>query len=150
MPCQRRLHGDLRRLEVADFADHDRVRILAQHGAQRAGKGVADLGLNLDLGHSRHVVFDRILDRDDLLLAVVDLLQGRIEGRRLAGTSRAGDQDDAMRLGHLAAIQVQRVSGHAEAVQPGLLALLRQKPEHDRLAPDPGNRGDANVYFLAA
>ena len=42
-------------------------------------------------------VFDRVLDRDDLLLAVVDLLQGRIEGRRLAGSGRTGEQDQSRR-----------------------------------------------------
>jgi hypothetical protein len=33
---QRRLHGDLRRLEIAYLADHDDVGILAQDRAQRA------------------------------------------------------------------------------------------------------------------
>ncbi len=33
-----RLDGDFGGLEVADFADHDHVRILAQEGAQGAGE----------------------------------------------------------------------------------------------------------------
>ena len=40
---QRRLDGDLRRLEVADFADQDDVRVLAQERAQRRGEVQADV-----------------------------------------------------------------------------------------------------------
>jgi hypothetical protein len=48
---QRRLHGDLRRLGVADLADHDLVRVVAQDGAQAAREGQA-LGLvDRDLQH---------------------------------------------------------------------------------------------------
>ena len=33
------LHGNLRGFQVADFANHDDVRVLPQNGAQRAGEG---------------------------------------------------------------------------------------------------------------
>ncbi len=56
---------DLRGLEVADFADHDDVGILAEHMAQRAGERQADLGVRLHLVRAGHLVFDRVLDRDD-------------------------------------------------------------------------------------
>ena len=46
----RGLDGDLRRLEVADFADHDDVRVLAQEGAQRAGEGQAHLRVDVAPG----------------------------------------------------------------------------------------------------
>ena len=49
MAGQRRLHGDLGGFEVADFADHDDVRVLAQDGAQQMGEIEADLRLDLDL-----------------------------------------------------------------------------------------------------
>ncbi len=41
---ERGLDGDLRGFEVADFTDHDDVRVLAQDGAQGLGKGQVDLG----------------------------------------------------------------------------------------------------------
>ncbi|AOY02120.1 hypothetical protein BJP62_17740 [Jeongeupia sp. USM3] len=44
MTGQRRLHGDLRGFEIADFADHDHVRILAQARSARA-KLMSILGL---------------------------------------------------------------------------------------------------------
>ena len=70
---QRRLHGDLRGLRIADLADHDLVRVVAQDGAQAAREGQALLLVDRDLQHAGQLVFDRILDGDDLVLAVVDL-----------------------------------------------------------------------------
>ena len=40
---ERRLDRDFRGLEVADFADQDDVRVLAQEGAQRRGEVEADV-----------------------------------------------------------------------------------------------------------
>ena len=42
-PVSAALIGDLGRLEVADLADQDDVRVLPQEGAQRRGEGQADL-----------------------------------------------------------------------------------------------------------
>ena len=46
---ERGLDGDLRGLEVADLADHDHVRVLAQDGAQGLGEAEVDLGVDLGL-----------------------------------------------------------------------------------------------------
>src|SRR3989344_4021683 len=46
---QRRLHREHGGLLIADLADHDNVRVLAQDGAQARGEGVADLGTHLAL-----------------------------------------------------------------------------------------------------
>ena len=50
---QRRLDGDLRRLLVADLADHDLVRVVAQDRAQPAGEGQPLLLVDRDLGDAR-------------------------------------------------------------------------------------------------
>ena len=63
---ERRLHGDARGLEVADLADHDDVRVLAHDRAQRVGEVEPDLRLHLDLVDAVDLVFDRVLDGDDL------------------------------------------------------------------------------------
>ena len=88
----RRLERGVERLEVANLADEDDVRILPQHAAQRlreAGGVGADLALvdvAVDVAMEE---LDRILDRDDVRVAVlVDVLDHRRERRRLA---RAGD-----------------------------------------------------------
>ena len=50
---QCRLNGDLRRFRIADFADHDAIRIVAQDGAQAAGERQALLLVDGDLQHPR-------------------------------------------------------------------------------------------------
>ncbi|MNR99701.1 hypothetical protein D3C72_309410 [compost metagenome] len=69
------LDGDSRRFGVADFADHDDVGVLTQDGAQTSGEGQAYLGAHAYLNHAGQVQFDRVLDRDDLALAVVQVGQ---------------------------------------------------------------------------
>ena len=94
----RRADGDFRRLDVANFADHDDVRVLAQNVAQAVREGQADLRFHLDLRDAGQPVFDRFLDRDDAPLDRVDAAEKAIERSRFAGTGRAGDEDDAVRL----------------------------------------------------
>ena len=90
-----RLHGVLGRLGVADLADHDDVRVLAQHGAQRAGEGDVDLRPDRDLVEVLVDHLDRVLDRDDVDLGLRQVLEHGVERRGLAAAGRAGDQDDA-------------------------------------------------------
>ena len=68
-----RLDGDLGRLLVADLADHDLVRVVAQDRAEPAGEGQALLLVDRDLGDPAQLVLDRVLDRDDLVLDGLDL-----------------------------------------------------------------------------
>ena len=62
----RRLDGDLGGLQVADFADHDHVRVLAQEGAQRGGEGQADLVVDVDLVDAGQIDFRRIFGGRDV------------------------------------------------------------------------------------
>ena len=64
---QRRLHGDLRGFRIADLAHHDLVRVVAQDRAQAAREGQAFLLVDRNLQHARQLVFDRVLDGDDLV-----------------------------------------------------------------------------------
>ena len=57
---QRSLHGDLRGLEIADFTDHDDVRVLAQDGTQGLGEGQVDFGIDLGLADAVQLVLDRV------------------------------------------------------------------------------------------
>jgi len=41
------LHRDLRGFEIADFTDHDHVRVLTQDGAQGAGEIQLDARIDL-------------------------------------------------------------------------------------------------------
>ena len=63
-------HRERDRLEVAQLADHDHVRVLAQRRAQRARErlGVAlHAALVHDAALRRVQVLDRVLDREDVL-----------------------------------------------------------------------------------
>ena len=94
-----RLERGLRGLLVAELADQDHVGVLAQHAPKRLLEGLgveADLALVDDAALVDVDELDRVLDRDDVLVAVaVDLVEHRGEGRRLAGAGRARDEDQA-------------------------------------------------------
>src|SRR5690606_285584 len=81
---------------VADFAHHDYIRVVAQDVSQRAGEGVADLRLDLDLADAVDLVFHRVFHGDDVDPAGLDAVQRGVQGGALARTGRAGDQYDAL------------------------------------------------------
>ena len=56
----RRLHRDFGGLPVADLADEDNIRVLAQDRAKRGGKGDAGFLVDLHLVHAVYLVFDGI------------------------------------------------------------------------------------------
>ncbi len=93
---QRGLDGDPAGFQVTHLADHDHVRVLAHDGAQHAGEIQADARLDLDLIDPLQLVFDRVLDGDDLALGGVQPDQGGVQGGGLARTGGAGDQQDAV------------------------------------------------------
>ena len=142
---QRRLHGDVRGFQVADFADHHHVRVLAQDGAQAAREGHLDLGVDLRLADAVDVVLDRILDRHDVARVVVDALERRVQRRGLARAGRAGDQHDAVRLVDQLVHQLLRARIHAERIQLQAAGLLVQQTQHHALAVAGGNRRHAHV-----
>ena len=72
MAGERRLDRDLRRLEVADFADEDDVRVLAEEAAQRGGEVEADVLAHLHLVDAEQVELDRVLGGHDVGLGRVD------------------------------------------------------------------------------
>src|SRR5688572_6897105 len=98
MAGQRRLNGDLRRLKIADFADHDDVRVLAQDRAQGVRKGQADVRMDLDLVDAGELVLDRVLDGKQLSVRAMEGFENRIKRRGLAATGWPGDQDDTVRF----------------------------------------------------
>src|SRR5579863_1204710 len=59
--------GDLGGLLIADFADHDLIRIVSQDGAKAAREGEPLLFVDGDLGDALELIFDGIFDGDDLV-----------------------------------------------------------------------------------
>src|SRR5438552_15140532 len=95
MPGQRGLHGDLGRFLVADLTDENRVRVLAENGAQPVCKRDARQPVDLNLVDALEGVLDRVLDRHDVLLVTVELVARRVERGRLTASGRPGDKDHA-------------------------------------------------------
>ena len=89
---QRGVDGDLRGLLVADFANHDLVGIVAENGSQTAREGQPLLLVYRDLRDALDLVFDGVLDSDDLVFVVLDLTECRVKRGGLTGTGRPGDQ----------------------------------------------------------
>jgi hypothetical protein len=130
---------------VADFADHHDVRILAQDGAQAAGEGHLDLGVDLGLADAVDVVLDRVLDRHDVARVVVDALERRVQRGGLARAGGAGDQHYAVRLVDQLVDHRLHARLHAERGQFEPAGLLVQQAQHDTLAVPGGHRRDAHV-----
>jgi hypothetical protein len=67
--------------------------------------------------HGGQLVFDGLLDRDDLVLRLVKFRQRRIKGRGLATAGGAGDQYQTMRFTNQAVYSFQYVLLHPELGQ---------------------------------
>jgi hypothetical protein len=129
----------LDRLEVAQLPDHDDVGVLAERALERREEG---LGVLADLA-LRHVAslrpldhLDRVLDRDDVVLAgLVEVGDHRGQRRRLAGADRARDEDEAVVV---AQELLQRVEVGREPELRHRLDLLRHHPVGARRCPPCG------------
>ena len=146
MAGERGLDRDLGRLEVTDLADQDHVGILADDVPEPGGEGQADLRLDGDLVDALQLVLDRIFDGDDLTVRRVDLVEGPVEGRRLAGSGRAGDEEDAVRLPDQPFEAGQHPRREAELLERQEHALAVEETHHDRLAVHRRDRGGADVH----
>ena len=67
-------HGDFRRFGIANFTDHDDVRILPQNRTQRVGKRKANILFHRHLIDPRDLEFNRILDRHDVIHRIIQLV----------------------------------------------------------------------------
>ena len=150
MAGQRRLDRDLRGLQIADLADHDHVRVVAQHRAQDMGEAQPDLRLDLDLVDAVELILDRVLDGQHLAVRRVELDQRGVERGGLAAAGRAGDQDDAVRPGQRLAIGRERLGLEAERDEVERHAAAIEHAQHHALAVHGRQGRDAQVDVLAA
>ena len=95
--------GRLDRLQVSHLADEDHVGVLSQGAANRLGE-TGHVNADFALVHRRLLVrvveLDRILDGDDVMVeTLIDVIDHRGQGGRLAGARRPGDQHQPARPG---------------------------------------------------
>ena len=147
---QRRLHGDIGRFRVANFTDHDDVRVLPQERAEPRGERDARLRIDLRLVHVPHIVFDRIFDRRHVHLRPVQDVHESVERRRFSGTGRTAGQDHAVRFFQIFRNDLRRVGRHAELLERKRF-LRRFKETHFHFfAVERRDDGNADVDRLAA
>ena len=88
------LNCDLRRLAVTNFTNQQHVGVVAQNCPKAPCECETRFFRNLNLVDAAQLVFDRVLNRDDLPNRIVDGIERRIKGRCLAASSRSGDQNN--------------------------------------------------------
>ena len=144
------LHRDLRRFQIADFPDHDDVRILPQNGSQRPREGHADALVHLRLADPAQVVFDRIFHRHDVGGGGFEPRHRGIKRGRLARAGRAGHEHDAVRPADQLVEMDQRVARHAQRFEVQPLRVLFQQTQHRAFAMTGRQRGHPHVDRPAA
>jgi hypothetical protein len=141
--------GDFGGFEVADFADHDDVGILAEDMAEAHGEGEADIGADGDLVDAFEFVFDGFFDGDDSFLDGVDGAEEGVEGGGFAGACGACDEEDAVRFEDDVAYGFFVFRGEAELIEAEEDFATGEEAEGDAFAVDGGDGGDADIDFLA-
>src|SRR3989475_3105907 len=136
-------HGG--RVLVANLADQDDIGVLSHERADAVAEihlgGFVDRGL-ADQGHG---IFDRILQGHDVEAVVVDVIEHRIERRRLATAGGARKKDDAFgpRDHFLEKLKLARFE--PQAVERNDAFLPVEYTQHDVLAVRGRLRRDAEI-----
>ena len=89
-------NGDVGRFQIADFAHHDNVGILAQKGAQGRSKGEPLFVVDVYLVDAGQVDLSRVFRGGDVHVFRVENIQAGIEGNGFARAGGAGDQHHAV------------------------------------------------------
>ncbi|OIQ70742.1 hypothetical protein GALL_476410 [mine drainage metagenome] len=143
---QRGLNRNLRGLKVTDFTDHDDVRVLPQNGAQGLGKVKFDLRVDLGLPDTGEFILDRVFDGHDVVAPGVQPRQRRIQGGGFARAGRAGDQHNAVRLGHQRLKAAQHLALHAQRFQTQAAFGFVQQAQHRTLAMGAGDGRHPHIH----
>ena len=150
MSRQSRTHRHLRRLCIADLAEHDLVDVRAQHGTETCGIRHARLLVHLDLIDAFDAIFRRILDRHDIVLGRIDFRKRRIERRRLARIHRPRDQDHAAGLMTEATEKRLVPRGKAQILNSEKLPCAGKEAQHRLLSRQKRQGRQTEVDGLAA
>src|SRR3954447_27048627 len=145
MAGQCRVDGNVCRFAVADFTDHNDIGILTYERAHRRGEGQPDRRLGLRLVDTRNLIFDGILNGKDLSRRLVQDRQHCRERRGLSASSRAGDQDQAMRQRQQAAQRCFIAAEQSNLAQIEQAAVARQQTYNNALSVLRRHGGDADI-----
>ncbi len=146
---ERGVDRDFGRLQIANFADQDHVRVVPQKAAELPCERQADLRQNLRLVDAVQVILDRVFDRQDLQFRTDDLLERRVKRRGLARSGRSGHQHDAVRPVDDLVERFERRPFHAEVGQRELDRAAIEDAHHDAFAEGHRDHADAQVDLAA-
>ena len=144
----RRLDRDVRGLEVADFADHDDVRILPQERAQGRGEGEPRLLVHVDLVDAGQLDFRRVFGGRDVDAGLVQDVEARVERHGLAAARRAGHEDHPVRAPDRLQQRLLLVGLVAQRLDAELDARRVEDTHDDLLAEERRQRAHAEVDRL--
>lgn len=139
-----RLNGDGGRFRIADFADHEAIRCLAEKSAESLGKAEAAFRINGNLLNAGEAGFNRIFSGKDLVSGPDDGVEQSMEGGGFTGTGGPGDQTKAFLL--LEALQEVAGEGlrEAEGCEAGDFARMK-KAEGECMPVESRNGGEADL-----
>src|SRR6266404_1102101 len=150
MSGERGANGDVRGFAVADFADHDDVGILADDVAETGSEREPDLRVDVNLIDPIHLIFDRVLDGDDLPVVCVDAFERTIKRCGLAASGWSGYQKYPVGERGEMLHAVEHGGGKAEALEFVAVGAAAVQQAHDNaFAMKRGKSGDAQVHFAA-
>ena len=141
----RRLDRDIGGLEIADFADHDDIGILAQECAERRGKGETSLLVQVDLIDARELDFRRILRRRDVDAWLVEDVEAGILRYSLAAARGTGDQDHSIRALDRTQQELLLVGLVSKRLDTQLCAGGIENPQHELFAVERRQRAHAEI-----
>jgi len=118
----------------------------AQDRAQAGGEVKARLAVDVYLVDPVEPILDRVLDRDDVLLDLIHVLKGGVEGCRLTRARRAGDQHGAVGLLERALKALASAAVHAQLIQRVLGVLGVEDSDRRTLAALRRQCRDAQVH----
>ena len=142
---ERRLAGEHGCFAVAHLADHRDVGVLAKYAPQHGRERQPGPGVDLDLREAVYLLLDRILDGDDVLVRRVKLIEGRVQGGRLAAPGRARHQNQSVRPCDDFLETAAVFGGESKFVGAAERRALLGDAHHDFFAQDAGQGGDAEV-----
>src|SRR4029077_2259800 len=91
-------NGDFCGFKIANFADHDHVRVLPEDMAQTHRECQTDFRTDRDLVDALEFVFDRFLDGDDPFVNRIDRAEEGVKRSRFARTGGTRNEENTVWL----------------------------------------------------
>ena len=140
---------NLRCFSIADFADENHVRVLAQYGTQGDCKRETAFLVYGNLIGSAQFVFDGIFDGRDVDFPQDDFAEASVKRCRLAASGRACDEEQPLRSTENAADLLECRVAEIEARQRFCGVVCREQSQYAFFAVADRNGAQSYVHLFA-